>query len=125
MDKQTQNEMNRISAEMPRDILRGVMKSEEKDSGREAILEQHIESLRRDPIQKHVRNKLSDEAQKLRDDLYSGKYQDKTRYVNDPKAAAKANEYMEFRIREAVRSGRIKEPKNDAFIQKMKERMRG
>lgn len=112
MDETTRKVLGEIGESMPDPIKKGVLKTE-RTGNTEEVMERVLHA-----------EKDAARKQQIKDQLYGGAFKGKERFVQDPKAAEKANKYLEEAIRDKIRRGELRPAGNDPFMDKMRKRMR-
>ena len=105
MDKKTKEFLTKVSLAMPSTIKKALMRTE-KTGGTEDLMEKLL-GTKEDPKERKA----------IESGLEAGKYAGKNRFINDPKAARAANEYLEARIKDGMKRGIIKPFEGDGSHQ--------
>ena len=111
MDRKTQEYLMEIGLNMPERLKKALMRTEKSESYTD-IMERFL---------------FTDIPEKdkdiIREGIRTGAYAGKQKYVNDPKAAALANQYFQDMIEKGIRQGKIERPKADEFMYRMREKL--
>lgn len=113
MDEQTQNELNKITAGVPKEISDNIVKTvvdtSEEDVARQVMADPHCSTKQRENLKRLIE---------------TGQLRQTTTVINE-EAARESDRYHEQKVAQAMRDGRIKplDIRKDAFLQRRLERM--